>query len=114
MKKYLLTALAVVATQVGVQAAIINVTGANYVVTTVYQDRIAFGVDLVQNGPKETRTEIRINRKAHCYWVNPGQKDSELSVDQFYRRLHKGTRVMVNGARDWDGKVNASELWAQD
>ena len=115
MKKYLLLALTMVFATGGVaQAALVNVTGASYVVTVVYPDRIAFGVDLVQNGPKETRTEIRINKQAHCYWVHPGQRDTEMSVNQFYRNLRKGTRVTVNGARDWDGKINASELWAQD
>lgn len=97
------------------QAAIINVTGANYIVTKLYPNRESFGVDLVQNGPKKIRTEIRINKNAHCYRVHRGGgPDTPVSRDQFYNMLHKGTRVRVNGGRDWDGKINASDLWAQE
>ena len=97
------------------QAAIINVTGANYVVTKLYRERKAIGVDLVQNGPEKIRTEIRINKDAKCYRVHPGGgKDTPLTVDAFYNSLHKGSRVRVNGGRDWDGKINASDLWVQE
>ena len=97
------------------QAALVNVTGANYVVTEVYRDRNAFGVDLVQNGPRETRTEIRLKPNARCYWVVPRGKgqDQKVSVASFMRNLRKGDRVSVNGGRDWDGKINASHVWAQ-
>ena len=95
-------------------AALVNVTGANYAVTEVFADRHAFGADLVQNGADETRTEVRIKEDAKCYWVGAnGGADTPLSRADFISRLKKGTRVKVNGGRDWDGKVNASELWAQ-
>lgn len=97
------------------QAALVNVTGANYVVTEVYTGRDAFGVDLIQNGPKEVRTEIRLNRDAKCYWVGGNGKgqDMKVSVSSFIQKLKKGDRVSVNGGRDWDGKINASHVWAQ-
>ncbi len=97
------------------QAALVNVTDANYVVTEVYRGRDAFGVDLIQNGPKETRTEIRLNRDAKCYWVaaNGKGQDRRVSVASFIQNLKKGDRVSVTGGRDWDGKINASHVWAQ-
>ncbi len=95
-------------------AALINVDKANYIVTKVYNDRNAFGVDLVQNGAKEVRTEIRLNDDAKCYWIRGnGAKDKPLSVSGFMSSIKKGTRVRVTGGRDWDGKINASEVWAQ-
>lgn len=95
-------------------AAIINVTKANYVVTKVYSGRNALGVDLIENGPKEVRTEIRLNRDAKCYWVQPnGARDVPMSVSAFMRSAKKGTRVRVTGGRDWDGKINASHIWGQ-
>jgi hypothetical protein len=96
------------------EAALVNVTNANYIVTSVDVAKRAFGVDLVQNGARNTRTEIRINRDAKCYWVNhDGSPDTPLTIDQFVRRVHKGTKVRVNGGRAWDNKVNASDLWAE-
>ena len=107
--------LATAVTAIGASAAIINVTKANYVVTKVYRDRQAFGVDLIQNGASDTRTEIRLNKDAHCYRVHKGGgRDTPMSIKAFMRSLHKGTRVRVTGGRDWDGKVNASDVWAQD
>ena len=95
-------------------AALINVDKANYIVTKVYGDRNAFGVDLVQNGAKEVRTEVRLNKDAKCYWVRgTGGKDTPMSVSTFMQSLKKGTRVRVTGGRDWDGKINASEVWGQ-
>lgn len=95
-------------------AALVNVTKANYVVTKIYSDRNALGVDLVENGPQEVRTEIRLNRDAKCYWVRgKGIKDAPMSVSTFMRSVKKGTRVAVTGGRDWDGKINASQVWGQ-
>lgn len=93
-------------------AALVNVTKANYIVKNVYLDRNAVGVDLVQNGADEERTEVRIQKDTKCYWVgNP--KDTPMSVATFMKNVHKGTRIRVTGGRDWDGKINASEVWAQ-
>ncbi|MBS2036222.1 hypothetical protein JST97_14625 [bacterium] len=93
-------------------AALINVTKANYIVKNVYMDRNAVGVDLVQNGAKEERTEVRIQKDTKCYWVRQN-KDKPMSVQSFMNNLHKGTRIRVTGGRDWDGKINAYEVWAQ-
>lgn len=98
---------------VGVPAAILNVTNANYVVKTVYLDRAAFGVDLIQNGPREERTEIRLNDDAKCYWVYKGSSAVPMNRMSFLHQLKKGVRVRVTGGRDWDGKINASEVYGQ-
>ena len=93
-------------------AALIEVDKANYIVTKVYSDRNAVGVDLVQNGAEKTRTEVRIQKDTKCYWVGHN-KDKPLSVSAFMRNMRKGTRIRVTGGRDWDGKINAYEVWAQ-
>jgi hypothetical protein len=93
-------------------AAFINVTKANYIVKKVYRDRNAVGVDLVQNGADEVRTEVRIQDDTKCYWVGRN-KDKPMSVQSFMNNMHKGTRICVTGGRDWDGKINAYEVWAQ-
>ena len=114
MRKLLALFVLVLMTAGVASAALINVTQANYIVTSVDINRHAFGVDLVQNGARNTRTEIRVNKNAKCYWVHKGRADTPMSVDAFVRNLQKGTRVRVDGGRDWDGKINASDLWAQD
>ncbi|MBX3168331.1 MAG: hypothetical protein KF760_13015 [Candidatus Eremiobacteraeota bacterium] len=93
-------------------AALVNVTKANYIVKKVYRDRNAVGVDLVQNGAKEVRTEVRIEEDTKCYWVG-NRKDTPLSRQAFMNKMAPGTRIRVTGGRDWDGKINASEVWAQ-
>lgn len=93
-------------------AALVNVTKANYIVKKVYRDRNAVGVDLVQNGADEVRTEVRIQKDTKCYWVGK-QKDTPMSVATFMQNMHTGTRIRVTGGRDWDGKINAYEVWAQ-
>lgn len=114
MRRILALFVLILVTAGGASAALINVTGANYIVMNVNINKHSFGVDLVQNGARNTRTEIRVNKDAHCYWVHKGRADTPMSVDAFVRNLQKGTRVRVDGGRDWDGKINASDLWAQD
>ena len=95
-------------------AAIINVTGGNYMVTKIDWKHYGFGADLVQNHARHTRTEVRINKSAHCWRVHPGRADTLLTRTEFLRSLHRGTRVRVNGGRSWDGKINASDVWAEN
>lgn len=93
-------------------AALVNVTKANYIVKKVYLDRNAVGVDLVQNGADEERTEVRIEKDTKCYWVGK-QKDTPLTRQAFMGKMAPGTRIRVTGGRDWDGKINAKEVWGQ-
>ena len=114
MKKVSRMALLLLLVAGAAGAALVNVTKANYVVSKVYSDRNALGVDLIQNGPKEVRTEIRLNDDARCYWVRGnGSKDVPMSVSTFMRSAKIGTRISVSGGRDWDGKINASTVWGQ-
>lgn len=98
---------------VGGSAAILNVTNANYVVTKVYMDRAAFGCDLIQNGPRDVRVEVRLNDDAKCYWVYKGSPAVPMNRASFMHNLKKGVRVRVTGGRDWDGQINASEVYGQ-
>lgn len=108
----LLALLAIVAGTAS--AAIINVTKANYIVMSVNRAKREFKCDLVQNGPEEKRVTVRLNKDAKCWRVHKGRKDIPVSQEQFLNLMHKGTRVAVTGGRDWDGQINASDVWAQD
>ena len=96
-------------------AAIINVTKANYIVTQVFVAKHAFGADLEQNHARHTRTEIRLNKNVHCYIVHRGGgPDTPVGTNAFLNSLHRGTRVRVTGGRSWDNKINASDVWAEN
>lgn len=108
--------LFLVATTMVAQANIINVNKANYSVTSVDPAARTFGVDLVQNRAAKTRSKVHLKKDAKCWWV---MKDSAngpkaLTQAEFMTQIHKGTRVRVTGGRDWNGDINASEVWGQN
>lgn len=58
MRRILALFVLILVTAGGASAALINVTQANYIVVNVNINKHSFGVDLVQNGARNTRTRF--------------------------------------------------------
>lgn len=97
----------------GSWAALINVD-TDYRVTEVRRDERQFGIALVRDNPNETQNDVYFGADTLCYreirYRNGTRKQIPVTVERFFKILHKGDIVHVRGGRDWDGSIHAYEV----
>jgi hypothetical protein len=118
MRKFVTTLTLALATVSVAQAAIINVTKANYRVIAVHAGKTEFDVDLVQNAGKPDKemlhhTLVHLNHDCRCHIVHPGHPLENVSNARLIQFVHHGTHVRVTGGRTLSGNIDASEVWAE-
>ncbi len=98
------------------QAALLNVDS-TYRVTEVKVDERVFGIALMDADPDVTQNDVYFEADSKCYremrFANGTRKEIPVTIEKFFKILHRGDVVKVKGGRDWDGSIRVYSVKLQ-
>lgn len=101
----LVGALALCSSQSWAQLVIVD---ERYYVTEIRADQNKIGISEGQDG--KTRTWVDVESKTRIA-TSVGSRSTNITRRQMYSSLKPGTRIRVNGGRDWDQHIVAKKIW---
>ena len=85
-----------------------------YYVTEMRPGKGEFGVALSRGQYTQNWVHVKFDTKiAHRRWLGQGKGfvDETVSPDRLFSMLKLGSKVRVNGGRNFDGSVTAKRIW---
>ncbi|NDD27452.1 MAG: hypothetical protein EB084_04215 [Proteobacteria bacterium] len=85
-----------------------------YYVTEMRPGKGEFGVALSKGQYTQNWVRLKLDTKiAHRRWLGQGKGfvDETVSPERLFSMLKIGSKVRVNGGRNFDGSVNAKRIW---
>ena len=96
------------------QAQILSVTG-DYRVTDVDRGQQRIGIALRDDNPNHRENWVYIKPDTRIIlrqFIGHGAfKDYDISFNEAWTVIHKGTKLRVHGGRDWDRSIVAYKIW---
>lgn len=85
-----------------------------YYVTELRPGKGEFGVALSKGQFTQNWVRVKFDTKiARRRWLGEGKGfvDETISAERLFSSLRLGSKVRVNGGRNWDGSVTAKRIW---
>lgn len=85
-----------------------------YYVTEMRPGKGEFGVALSRGQYTQNWVHVKLDTKiAHRRWLGAGKGfiDESVSPERLFSLLKLGSKVRVNGGRNFDGSVTAKRIW---